>query len=515
MPTFLRFTFLCALSVFISFCTSPASSTEAVQAASYTEDWTSLAKNEKEPDWFKDAKLGIYFHWGVYSVPAFQSEWYPRWMYVADRGDKWGGKIYGHHQATYGKDFNYHDFIPDFGAEQFDAAEWAELFKSAGAKFAGPVAQHHDGFAMWDSEINQWNAMDKGPGKDILGDIFSELKKRDLKTIATFHHARLLQRNAQDSTEWAGSSINPGSGSHYPYHPDLITSTNDPELKYLYGNIPADEFHDYWLGQVNEVVDKYSPDIIWFDSWLDQIPESYLRKMVAHHFNAGAANAQEVLVAYKQEDLPANVGVLDIEQGGKKDISDDYWLTDITISRNSWSYIEGQTYKSPSLLIRNMIDVWSKRGIVLLNVSPMAAGVIPEEQRVVLAGIGQWISQHAEAVYPTRPHDIFGYGLAEIKDGHFGGQAANIAYTENDLRFTLAKDGSALYVYALGLPPANTEMEVEHILGGTKDYQVKGVSVVGSEVALDWSVEGELLKFRTPAQEEMNEIATVFRVELQ
>ena len=481
----------------------------------FTEDWDDLAKNEKEPEWYKDAKLGIYFHWGVYSVPAYASEWYPRWMYVADRGDKWGGKVYGYHQKTYGNEFDYHEFIPDFTGAQFDPAEWAELFQSAGARFAGPVAQHHDGFAMWDSEVNQWNAKDKGPKKDILGELFRELKKRDMKTIATFHHARHLQRYAKDSTNWAGTSDNPGDASHYPYHPDLITSTTDPELRYLYGNIPTDEFHDYWLNQVNEVVDNYQPDMIWFDSWLNHIPEEYLKKMVAHHFNAGAKNGQEVLVAYKQEDLPANVGVLDIEQGGKKEISEDYWLTDITISYNAWCYIQDQTYKDPALLIRNMIDVWSKRGIVLLNVSPTADGVITEGQRTALAGIGQWIKAHEEAVYNTRAHDIFGYGIAEIEEGHFGGQSATIAYTENDLRFTVAKDGSALYVYALGLPAAGQEMSVKHILGGDKGYDVKGVSVVGSGAELDWSAEGDELRFTTPKAEDMNEIATVFRVALR
>jgi alpha-L-fucosidase len=157
----------------------------------------------------------------------------------------------------------------------------------------------------------------------------------------------------------------------------------------LYGNIPEDEFYDYWLNQINEVVDEYAPDMIWFDSWLDIIPENYQQKMVAHHFNTAVSRGQKPIVNYKQEDLPANVGILDMEQGGKTELSDDYWLTDITISYGSWSYTNGQTYKNPSLVIRNMIDVWSKRGIVLLNISPMANGIIPDAQREVLAAIGQ------------------------------------------------------------------------------------------------------------------------------
>ncbi|MEM9983623.1 MAG: alpha-L-fucosidase, partial [Bacteroidota bacterium] len=382
----------------------------------YEANWESLATHEKAPGWFEDAKLGIYFHWGPYSVPAFGSEWYPRWMYIADR-EGWGKGTFQYHEETYGhpSKFNYHDFIPMFTAEHFDPTEWAELFAKSGAQFAGPVAQHHDGFAMWDSEVNPWNAMDQGPKRDILGELFTELKAKDIKTIATFHHARTLQRNAHDSSNWQAST------SHFPYHPAYATSTSDPKLRYLYGNLPADEFHNYWLAEVNEVVDKYAPDIIWFDSWLHLIPEPHRQQMVAHHFNQGAKRQQEVLVAYKQEDLPRDVGVLDIEQGGMKELSPDVWLTDITLSWNSWCYVQNQRYKPAGLLLKNMIDVWSKRGVVLLNVSPRSDGVIPDEQRAVLADLGVWLQQHERAIYGTRAHHVYGYGTAAIKDGHHGG----------------------------------------------------------------------------------------------
>src|SRR5688500_7668915 len=292
----------------------------------FKESWESLSTIEREPEWFKDAKFGIYFHWGPYSVPAYDSEWYPRWMYAPGRKD-WGGDVFEYHKKTFGpvSQFNYHDFIPMFTAEHFDAKEWADLFKKSGARFAGLVAQHHDGFAMWDSKLNPWNAKEMGPKKDILGDLFAELKKNDMKTIATFHHERLGQKYAQDTAKWAQNTPDPGDDSHFPYHPDYITSTTDPKLRLLYGNIPEDEFYDYWLGQINEVVDNYSPDIIWFDSWLHTIPQDYLQKMVAHHFNSAVSRGQNPIAAYKQEDLPANVGIVDIEQGGKTEISEDYW----------------------------------------------------------------------------------------------------------------------------------------------------------------------------------------------
>ncbi|MEM9528843.1 MAG: alpha-L-fucosidase, partial [Bacteroidota bacterium] len=182
---------------------------------SFTTDWSSLEKVKEDPEWFADSKLGIYAHWGPYNVPAYGSEWYPRNMYVK------GAKEFKHHQSTYGdqSEFGYHDFIPKFTAEKFDAEEWAQLMQDAGAKWGGPVAQHHDGFAMWDSEVNPWNAADMGPKRDITGELAAALRKRDMKLITSFHHARNLQRNAGEKEHWEGWS------SHFPYHPDWATST--------------------------------------------------------------------------------------------------------------------------------------------------------------------------------------------------------------------------------------------------------------------------------------------------
>ncbi len=504
-------TLICLSILALVSCKNSSKQPDTAAKNKYNETWASLATNEREPEWFKDAKFGIYFHWGVYSVPAYDNEWYPRWMYVPGRKD-WGGTVFEHHEKTFGSlsKFNYHDFIPMFTAEHFNAKEWADLFKKSGASFAGLVAQHHDGFAMWDSKINPWNAKDMGPKKDILGDLYAELKKNDLKTIATFHHERLLQRYAKDTAKWAKNTPDPGWDSHFPYHPDYITSTEDPKLRLLYGNIPEAKFYDYWLGQVNEVVDNYSPDIIWFDSWLDIIPEDYRRRMVAHHFNSAVSKGQKPIVAYKQEDLPANIGMLDIEQGGKKDLSTDYWMTDITISYGSWCYTNGQTYKSPDLVIRNMIDVWSKRGIVLLNISPKADGTIPEAQRNVLTTIGRWIEKHKEAVYETRPYSIFGYGNARVEDGEFGGQSATMQYSKNDIRFTTSKDNKALYIFVLGRPAPDSNLRIQHIDAS----KIKRVSAVGNGVELKFALTNHVLTVTTPKASDMDEIATVFKVEL-
>ncbi|MEN0051991.1 MAG: alpha-L-fucosidase, partial [Bacteroidota bacterium] len=395
----------------------------ATTEGKYEPNQESLSKHEAAPDWFADAKLGIYFHWGPYSVPAYGSAWYPRNMYLK------GSKVHKFHEKNFGsiEEFGYEDFIPMFRAEHFDPEDWADLFEMAGAKFAGPVAQHHDGFAMWNSEVNPWNVADKGPKRDILGELFTSLKARNIKTIATFHHARLGQRNAKIPEHWGKKGYN----SHYPYHPELPTATTDPELSKLFGNFETiEEFNEYWLAQVNEVVDKYKPDVIWYDSWLNLIPESYRNEMAAHYFNSAAKNNQEVVICRKQDDLPLEYSVVDIEQGGRRDIHPMPWMTDITLGESRWMYVEGHKYKTADLVIRNMIDVWSKNGIVLLNVSPRADGVINQEQRKVLKQIGDWLKVHGEAVYGTRPHTIFGYGSAKAIDGSHGGQSSKVKYTD-------------------------------------------------------------------------------------
>ncbi len=475
------------------------------QKKTYKEDWESLSAHDQTPEWFADAKFGIYFHWGVYSVPAYGSEWYPYFMYRKDN------EVNKHHILTYGdpSQFNYHDFVPMFKAEKFNADSWAQLCKDAGAKFAGPCAQHHDGFAMWDSEVNPWNAADRGPKQDITGKMEKAIKARDMRFITSFHHARNLQRHMGDPAKWDTYD------SHFAYNPAYATSSTDPDTAKLYGNIPADEFHQYWFDQLKEVIDQYSPDIIWFDVWLKLIPQEYRKQFVAYYLNEAEKKNQDVVIAFKQADLPSSVGVLDIEQGGKKDLSESIWLTDVTLSNKSWSYIDGQTYKPADLVVRNMIDVWSKNGIVLLNVSPYAEGVINQEQRDILHKIGEWMKKHEEAVYGTRPFDYIGFGNAKASDGDHGGQSANVKYTEHDGRFMKSKDGKYLYLFMLGKPKAGSEIQITGL--AQRNYYpeqgIKRITVMGSGAEAKWHFGDRNFVLSVP-ETEMDDIATVFKIEL-
>lgn len=481
----------------------------ADESKKYKPTWESLAKHDATPEWFQDAKFGIYFHWGPYSVPAYGSAWYPCNMYIK------GSKVNKFHEENFGNiyEFGYQDFIPMFTAEHFDPEDWAELFLQAGAKFAGPVAQHHDGFAMWNSQVNPWNAQEMGPKRDILGEMFKALEKRNLKTLATFHHARNGQRNASTPENWGRNGFN----SHYPYHPDLPTATKDPKLKMLFGNFDTEEeFNQYWLQQVNEVVDQYQPDMIWFDSWLNFIPASYRKEMLAHFFNEGAKNGQEVVSCHKQNDLPMESSVLDFEQGGRRDIYPIPWMTDITLGEHKWMYVEGHPYKSSSLVLRNMIDVWSKNGIVLLNVSPKANGIINQEQRNILKDIGDWFKIYGEAVYGTRPYYVFGYGNAKPSQSSHDGQSAKVNYTANDVRFTISKDNKSVYLFVLGVPKTGKRMKVRP-LGLHRNCTptpIKRMIDLGTGKEVKWEMKTDNFYFTIPDADH-NMMANVYKLELE
>ena len=495
------------LIALLAACTGPRSP-EVTEPETYSPDWESLAKHQASPEWFQDAKLGIYFHWGVYSVPAYGSEWYPRNMHFENHD------IYKHHLETYGhpSEFGYHDFVPMFRAEYFDAEEWADLFQKAGARFAGPVAEHHDGFSMWDSEVTPWNVADMGPKKDITGELATALRKRDIKLITTFHHAKQLQRF--DSTE-TGSRTEGYALSHYPFFEGMPTTSDDEKLKYIYGNIPEDQWlEEIWYGKLKEVIDKYQPDIIWFDYVLDQIPEEYRQKFSAYYLNEAEKWDKEVVIVRKQEDLPINYTVDDLEKSRKNRIGAEPWMTDETISKGSWCYTENLEIKGSADVLHVLIDIVSKNGVLLLNVSPKADGTIPDNQKQVLIDMGAWLDAYGESIYDTRPWYTFGEGPTKEPEGHFKHhqEFLKIKYSWKDVRYTTK--GTAIYATLLGWPGAGEEIGFTAFAADNlpAPLEIGSVSLLGSIAQLEWSLSEEGLSLITP-EEVPDPMAVVFKIE--
>ncbi len=403
---------------------------------SYEPTWRSLTRHPT-PQWFLDAKFGIYCHWGIYSVPAFGNEWYSRNMYQKGTPEN------QHHLKTYGplSTFGYKDFIPLFKGEKFDAGQWAELFEKAGAKFAGPVTEHADGFALWDSRLTPWNAARMGPKRDVVGELEKALRRRGMKFIATFHHQWL----------WAW----------YPTEDKSVDASN-PAYAGLYGppvpasafegNLyprPGRQFCGRWEAKIKEVIDKYQPDLLWFDARMFIIDESYRRDFLAYYYNRAQTWGREVVVTYKDNDLFRGAGIVDLERGRMAKVTDYPWLTDDSIDWNSWGYVEDHRYKSTGRLIGELVDIVSKNGCLLLNVPPKSNGEIPAEVQQRLLAMGKWLNLNGEAIYGTRPWTVFGEGPTKVNEGHFGEEKTG-DFTAQDIRFTTK--GTTLYAICLGWP---------------------------------------------------------------
>lgn len=513
-----------------------ASGTTSLSSANdkqdYAATWKSLAGHDEAPTWFRDAKFGIYFHWGPYSVPAYGNEHYPRTMYghpsgkapsqvVEPRDTNLGigfqtFREHSFHVRMYGepRDFEYHQLIPLFSGNCFNAEEWADLFFLAGAKFAGPVAEHHDGYAMWRSELTPWNAADTGPHRDVVGEMEKAIRKRDMKFIATFHHAR-CGRAPDDAPD------DEQRGWHYygreKYWQRVDAEHSDsPELGRLYGSLPWEEFLRMWNGKLEEVVDNYSPDLIWFDYWLDRIPDRNRRRFAAYYLNHAQQRGQQVVITYKQEDLPSSLGVADYEKGRLDKITDHVWLTDDTISRGSWtttgswSYTEELDVKTSRELLYTLIDIVSKNGNLLLNISPTAEGLIPEDQRQSLLGVGQWLRANGEAIYGTRPFYVHGEGPERmVSSGHFVQMAGE--YNVENIRYTTK--GDTVYAIQLGWAGSSKPVLLESFAKDKRgDLRVRGVSVVDSPEPIDWELTTEGLRVTTPF-EAPNKLAICFAIE--
>ena len=426
------------LSLLLSFIFLTSACSEKPHKEKYEANWESL-KQYTVPEWWKDMKFGIYFHWGPYSVPAYK-EWYSHWMYED------GNKIREYHEKTYGnlKDFGYKDFIPMFTAEKFNADEWAKLFKDAGAQFAGPVAEHSDGFAMWDSELTEWNSAKMGPKKDIVKLMADAVRKQDMKYIVTYHR------------HWL-----------YAWYPtwDKSTDAGDPKYAGLYGPYapkgsfkmgekvptayPDDKFNQEWLDRLNELMDKYEPDIIWFDNKMNIIGEKYRMLFLANFYNNAEKWGKEVVCTYKAKDMAEGSAVLDLERSRMSEMKPFPWLTDDSIDWDSWCYIDAARYKTTNRLIDFLVDVVSKNGAVLLNINPKANGEIPSETKERLLQMGQWLKLNGEAIYGTRTWNVYGEGPQKIVEGHLS-EFKNSEAVAQDIRFT-QKNGQ-LYAIALDWP---------------------------------------------------------------
>lgn len=468
------------------------------------------------PEWFRDAKFGIYVHWGVYSVPE-RGEWYAREMYME------GHDVYNHHEATYGhpSEFGYHQFIPMWKAEHFDPDAWLRLFKEAGAKYFTPCAIHHDGFALWDSDYSPFNAADMGPKKDLLGLMREATLKHGLRFGVTTHCARTI---SWMQTCYGADKGGPRAGVPYvtqdPAFNDLYT------LPYYDANRADTEnapvwWKEFWLLRMRELIDNYRPDFVYLDSAVPFAGSDEGRtglRLFAYFYNRNMAwhdgRAEGVLThkgdkGEKRAPYWDGIATLDKERNMSGNIRSRAWQTDDSIG--PWGYNATKGYKDANAVIDKMIDTVSKNGNYLLNVPPKADGTLDDATVSLLKEVGGWFRLNGEGIYATRPWKVFGEGPNTKMSGR-----ANVSpYTAENIRFTQSKDGQVLYAVQMGWPGAGQALTLSSLGtdGPGSGLSVADVTMLGCSEDIAWQQTDEGVRISAPSKAP-DELAVIYRIAL-
>lgn len=385
--------------------------------------WESVRANYATPEWFRDAKFGIFLHWGLYAVPGHGSEWYQKHMYGNPGLVKWHTEHFGPPDK-----FGYKDFIPLFTCADYRPDEWAALFRQAGAKYVVPTAEHHDGWALWDSALTKWDAMDTGPHRDLIGELAAAVRRQGLKFGVSNHRIE-----------------------HYTFITplkDLPTDLYDPANDDLYwvanhGDARVQAFLTDWLARNYELIDQYQPDLIYYDNGINhRVYDPLKLQVAAYYFNRAAAWGKQVSFATKSDAYLAG-SIRDYERQGRAPttLQPEVFQVDDSVHQR-WGYLTDAQYWNVGTIVTRLVENVCRNGNLLLNFSPRADGSIPAEQVKLLRGIGAWLDINGDAIYGTRPWIKPGEGALTL--------ARDQAYTAADIRFT--KKGDALYALLLAWP---------------------------------------------------------------
>ena len=446
-------------------------------------------KQYKYPEWFRDAKFGIWAHWGPQAVPR-QGDWYARRMYEEkDPAYKYHIEHYGHPSV-----FGYKDIIPLWKAEKWDPDKLMELYKKAGAKYFVSMGSHHDHFFLWDSKINKWNAVNMGPKKDVVGIWQRAAKKQGLKFGVSEHlGASFTWFQAAHGSDKEGSKAGvPYDGANLDYQ-DLYHASTTPDDKDWLTKNPA--FQLEWYRCIKELVDNYRPDLLYSDSWMPF--ENVGRTLISHFYNQDITKNNGTLQAvYTCKQPSGGMWVEDVERGIKDSASMYPWQTDTSIG--DWYYRTGQKYKTANEVIQMLVDIVSKNGNLLLNVVQTPEGDLEPDMLQILDEIGVWTAANGEGIYGSRPWKTYGEKSAEaqsVKPDRFNEE---YKFNSKDIRFT-EKDGF-LYTFCLGTP---TQDILIKSLGKNSKYYgspVVSVKMLGSDVKVKWTERPDGLIINKPAK---------------
>jgi len=437
--------------------------------------WESLQENYKVPAWYAGAKFGLCMHWGLYAVPAYHNEWYEKHMYTAGGIGQWHVDHFGPQDK-----FGYKDFIPMFTQEKFDAQAWAELFKKSGARFVAPTCQHHDGFAMWDSQVTPYNAKQMGPKRDLLGELCAAVRKQGLKFGFTNHEIENFQ------------FINPPAEMLAKMKAEKADLFDPKWVDFYHVADRSDEacrkFLVDWFNRDVELIDKFQPDVLWFDNGIDQRYLDPLKLQVAaYYYNSAKKWGKEVTLNTKKAAYApsgtntATIGsVLDFEGKIPPGIRTGTWDVDSQIG-TTWGYTSDMRVAGSPAIISRLVDIVSKNGTLMLNLSPKADGTIPQEQQETLLGVGKWLDINGDAIYDT--HNWIKFG----EDATAG----------TKIRFTVK--GAALYAIIVGKWPGAYITIASLAEGQAAIGKISAITMLGATGNLTYTQDAGGLKVNLPA----------------
>lgn len=480
---------------------------EVIKNGKYKDNWASLS-GHKAPDWFTDGKFGIFIHFGLYAVPGFGNEWYSRSMY-----DK-NCREFQYHKDNFGphNKFGYKDFIPMLTLENFSSDEWAELFRKSGARYVMPVAEHHDGFAMYNTEFNRWNICEMAAKRDYLGELKASFEKNDITFCASTHRAEhyfFMNPGREFDSDIASGEYEDFYGPavyNETYCPENMTpSTWDIEAEGA-----TEEYLTDWMVRTLELVDRYQPSSLYFDWWIHNNSfKPYLKKIAAYYYNRAEEWGKEVTINYKHNAFPPTVATFDVERGALTDISPVPWQTCTSVSKRSWGYIKDNEFKTPEQILCDLIDIVSKNGCLLLNVGPAPDGTIVKDEADILLAIGKWLEINGEGIYGTTCWNKFGEGEVNAVEGFFKDNDDK-GYTAKDFRFTY-KNGC---IYAFQMKPDGNTVEIKSLFYKKEaGLGIKEITLLGSDKEVKYERDEKSLRI-TDYEKTGTKAPICFRIEL-
>jgi alpha-L-fucosidase len=452
----------------------------------FKPDMESL-KQYRCPEWFRDAKFGIWAHWGPQAVPM-DGDWYARGMYEEGNGH------YKYHLAHYGHptEFGYKDIIPLWKAEKWDPDRLMQLYKKAGAKYFVSMGTHHDNFFLWNSKLHRWNAANMGPHRDVVGDWQKAAKKYGLRFGVSEHlGASFTWFQSSHRADRAGPKAGVPYDGADPKYQDLYHFPAEPGDTGWYSNNPR--WQQQWFNEIRELVDNYHPDLLYSDGGVP-FGNEVGRSMIAHFYNANAArHAGKVEAVYNCKQPSEGRWVEDLERGIMPKIDPSPWQTDTSIG--DWFYNRNWKFRPLSWVVHTLVDNVSKNGNLLLNVVQRPDGSLDPEVEQMLEQMAVWSAIHGEAIFGSRPWLVYGEGAVKAKGGSF---KEDYTYSARDIRFTTR--GATVYAIALGWPEDN-QLTIRSLAKpvGEPINRITAIKLLGYNGKVEWTQNVDGLVVKLPA----------------